>query len=156
MRVSGCAARAATMSRGDAPREALFSECRDHLANLRLARSREPCGNRFAARRIHAHVERAVRPEAETACGVVELRRRDAEVEQDAAHGPARNELRHARGDIGKRRADERKPHFVGKTAVAGLDGRRVAVEREHAPFGTECPEDECRVTAAPERRIYV
>ena len=100
--------------------------------------------------------KRAVRPEAETACGVVELRRGDAEVEQDAAHGPARNEPRHARGDIGKRRADERKPHFVGKTAVAGLDGRRVAVEREHAPFGTECPEDECRVTAAPERRIYV
>ena len=142
--------------RGDAPRETLFPEFRDHLANLRLARSREPCGNRFAARRVHAHVERAVRPEAETTCGVVELRRRDAEVEQDAAHGPARNELRHARGDIGKRRADERKPHFVGKTAVAGLDGRRVAVEREHAPFGTECPEDECRVTAAPERRIYV
>ena len=141
---------------GDPPREALLPERRDHLANLRLARSREPCGNRFAARRVHAHVERAVRPEAETTCGVVELRRRDAEVEQDAAHGPARNELRHARGDIGKRRADERKPHFVGKTAVAGLDGRRVAVEREHAPFGTECPEDECRVPAAPERRIYV
>ena len=70
--------------------------------------------------------------------------------------GRPRNELRHARGDIGKRRADERKPHFVGKTAVAGLDGRRVAVEREHAPFGTECPEDECRVPAAPERRIDI
>ena len=95
-------------------------------------------------------------PEAETTCRVVELRRRDAEVEQDAAHGRPGTSPRHARGDIGKRRADERKPHFVGKTAVAGLDGRRVAVEREHAPFGAECPEDECRVTAAPERRIYV
>src|SRR4029079_15192083 len=91
-----------------------------------------------------------------TTRGVVELRRRNAEVEQDAAHGPALRELRHARGDIGKRRADERKPHFVGKTAVAGLDGRRVPVEREHATFGTECPEDECRVSAAPERRIDV
>ncbi len=142
--------------RGNASRETLLPQGRDHLANLRLARSREPCGNRFAARRVHAHVERAVRPETETTCRVVELRRRDAEVEQNAAHGPARNELLHARGDIGKRRTDERKPHFVGKTAVAGLDGRRIAVEREHAPFGAECPEDECRVTAAPERRIYV
>src|ERR1700752_4969015 len=63
---------------------------------------------------------------------------------------------RHERGEIGKRRMEERKPHFVGKTVAAGRDGLRIPVEREHAAFGTERPENECRMTAAPERRIDI
>ena len=61
---------------------------------------------------------------------------------------------RHERGEIGKRRVQERKPHFVGKTVAAGRDGLRIPVEREHAAFGADRPEYECRMTAAPERRI--
>jgi hypothetical protein len=63
---------------------------------------------------------------------------------------------RHERGEIGKRRMDERKPHFVGKTLVAGLDGLRVPVDREHAAFPTQGLEDLCRMTAAPKRRIDI
>ena len=66
VRVRGWLERLATMSAAMRRAKRSSPECRDHLANLRLARSREPCGNRFAARRVHAHVERAVRPEAET------------------------------------------------------------------------------------------
>jgi hypothetical protein len=62
----------------------------------------------------------------------------------------------HARGDIGKRRVDERKPHFVGKALTPGRDGRRVPVEREHAAFSTQGLEYECRMAAAPERRIDI
>ena len=42
------------------------------------------------------------------------------------------------RGDVGKRRVHERKPHFVGKTLAAGRDGLRIAVDREHAAFSTQ------------------
>ena len=33
---------------------------------------------------------------------------------------------------------DERKPHFVGKTAAAGRNGLRIPIEREHAAFSTQ------------------
>ena len=62
----------------------------------------------------------------------------------------------HARGEIGKRRVDERKPHFVGKTAAAGLDGLRIPIDREHAAFSTQGLEYECRMAATPERRIDI
>ncbi len=64
--------------------------------------------------------------------------------------------LRHERGEIGKRRMDERKPHFVGKALATGRDGLRVPVDREHAAFSTQGLENECRMTAAPERRIDI
>jgi len=51
---------------------------------------------------------------------------------------------------------DERKPHFVGKTLLPGRDGLRIPVERQHAAFGAQCLENECRVTAAPECRIDI
>ena len=58
----------------DAAREALFSECGDHLANLVDARPSEPGRDRLAACRVHAHIERTVGAEAEAAGRVVELR----------------------------------------------------------------------------------
>ena len=63
---------------------------------------------------------------------------------------------RHERGEIGKRRMEERKPHFVGKALAAGRDGFRVPVDREHATFPTHGLEDLCRMTAAPKRRIDI
>jgi hypothetical protein len=63
---------------------------------------------------------------------------------------------RHERGEIGKRRMDERKPHFVGKALPAGRDGLRIPVDREHAAFSTQGLENGCRMTAAPERRIDI
>jgi hypothetical protein len=63
---------------------------------------------------------------------------------------------RHERPKIGKRRVDERKPHFVGKADAAGLDGLWVAVEREQAAFSTQGLEYPCCVAAAPERRVDI
>ncbi len=62
----------------------------------------------------------------------------------------------HECAELGKRRMDERKPHFVGKAAAAGLDGLRVPVEREQAAFSTQGLEYECRMAATPERRIDI
>ena len=63
---------------------------------------------------------------------------------------------RHERGEIGKRRMEERKPHFVGKALTTGRDCLRIPVDREHAAFPTQGLEDLCRMTAAPKRRIDI
>jgi len=44
---------------------------------------------------------------------------------------------RHERPKLGKRRVDERKPHFVGKAQASGRNGLRILVEREHATLST-------------------
>jgi len=94
--------------------------------------------NGFAPRRVHAHVERAVGSEAETALWIVELRRGHAEVEEHAAAGALVRMCRHERAEVGKRRVHERKPHFVGKTLPAGRDGLRIPIECQHAAFSTQ------------------
>ena len=72
--MSGVVERAFTIAFSDSPSETFFSEGGDHFAYLVDARASEPCRYGLAACRIHTHVERAVRPEAETASWVVELR----------------------------------------------------------------------------------
>ena len=63
---------------------------------------------------------------------------------------------RHERGEIGKRRMLERKPHFVGKAPAAGRNGLRIPIEREQAAFSTQGLEYECRMTTTPKRRIDI
>src|SRR5262245_4818508 len=51
---------------------------------------------------------------------------------------------------------EERKPHFVGKALLTRCDGRRIAVEREHAAFSNQGLEKASRLPATPERRIDI
>ena len=61
--------------RSDAARKSFFSECCNHFANLVDARPSEPGRDRLAACRVHTHIDRTVRAEAEAAGRVIELRR---------------------------------------------------------------------------------
>ena len=56
----------------------------DDLRQFGRGCARDECGRAFAVRRVHSHVERAVVAIRETAHRLVELRRRHAEIEQDA------------------------------------------------------------------------
>ena len=141
---------------GHAPRETFLAEGGDHLAYLVDARPSEPCRDGFAARRVHTHIDRAVSAETEAAPRIIELRRGNAEIEE---HAPARAIVSvcvHERAEVRKRRVHERKPHFVGKAAAAGLNGLRIPVEREQAAFPTQGLENECGMAAAPKRRIDI
>ena len=106
---------------------------------------------------VHAHVERAVEAEAEAALGVVDLRRRDAEVEQHAV------DLRDA--ERGERRRHRRERGVVDREARIGGErgvGRgagdrlRVAVERDQAALRRQPLEDRARVAAAAERAVDI
>src|SRR5581483_10904087 len=119
-------------------------------------RASEPGCDGLAACRVHAHVERAIRPEAETARRIVELGGGDAEVEEHAEAWTPVRMCGHKRREIGKWRMDERKPHFVGKALAASRNGLRILVDREHTALSTQGREKACRVAAAPERRIDI
>ena len=69
----------------DLLRVALLAELADQRRRASCSsRSRHQIERGRAARRVHPHVERAFPGEREPAVGVIELRRRDAEVEQEA------------------------------------------------------------------------
>ena len=59
---------------GDAAREAFLPEGGDHAAHFLARGPGQPVTDGFAALRVHAHVERSVLLETETARRIVELR----------------------------------------------------------------------------------
>src|SRR5688572_15222102 len=85
---------------GDAPCESFLTQCCDHFSNLVDARAIEPGRDRFAASRIHAHVERTFRAEGEAALRRIELWRRDTQVEEHAAAWPSLRMCRHERTKV--------------------------------------------------------
>ncbi len=58
----------------DASGEAFLSEAADHVADLVAVGAGEPGGCALTALRVHAHVERTVVLETETAGGFIKLR----------------------------------------------------------------------------------
>ena len=54
------------------------------MTDVALLGLSEPLSGGHPARGIHAHVERTVKAEGKAACGVIDLRRRNAYVEKDA------------------------------------------------------------------------
>jgi hypothetical protein len=88
---ASCAVRVigALLARGDQAardlaRQLLLAVGPQHVADLALVGARQPLRRALAGLVVHAHVERAVVAEGETALGFVELRRGHAEVEQHA------------------------------------------------------------------------
>ena len=102
---------------------------------------------------LHAHVEGRVEAQREAARRLVELHRRNADVEHDAVHGVDAETL----GDlveIAEARLDELKPP-AGRSGErgAGPNGRRVAIERDHARAAVE---QRARIAAGAERAVDV
>ncbi len=129
---------------------------RDHLAHLVDARPGEPCSSRLTTCRVHAHIERTIGPEAESALGLIELRGRYAKVKEHAGAWASLRIRRHESRELRKRRVLEREAQLAGEAPAARRDGLRIAVKREHAAFSTQGLENACRVAAAPERCIDI
>jgi hypothetical protein len=103
---------------------------------LCLVDRREQLGGRDAGGRVHPHVDGAGHAEREATLGLVELRRRDAEIGEHAI------DLRQAA--LGQHPRQPREVGVHGLEAVAEAcealpgrrQGRRVAVEPDHAALG--------------------
>ena len=64
----------------------LFTIISDYLANLFFAGLGQPLRGGLAARGIHPHIQRRIVAEAEAAFGIVDLRRRHAQIKQRTVH----------------------------------------------------------------------
>ena len=88
--------------------EALFTEIRKHLGNFLNRCSGKPLRCGFAAARVHAHIEGPLEAEGKTAGGIVNLRRRYADVEKDPID-LSNTEISQTFFHSGKRRMDNLK-----------------------------------------------
>jgi len=140
----------------DSVREALFTQGCDHVTYLRNASVRKPHGYGLAARRVHAHIERTVFAEAEAARGLVELRRSDAQIEQDSIAMRTRSLRAHKRAEFGELTMHKMQSSLARKTCAPGRDGLRIAIDRNELSFRPKRLEDARAVTTASECRVDV
>ena len=115
----------------DPARSALLAEMKQNVGDRRFIFVAQDVGCRTAAS-SHAHVERRIEAQREAARRLVELHRRNADVEHDAVHSLSAEPF----GDqveFAKARFHKRKP-AAGRSLkrFAGPNSRRVAIERDH------------------------
>src|SRR5580693_2624707 len=129
----------------------LFAQCRDDEPELALTGARDDVG---CARAVasHAHVERSVEAKRKAARGIVDLHRRDADVEYDTV------DLGHAADDsfqIGEPVLDQIEP-ALRRLDQAGALGDRALVAIDADDAGAGRRQDRLRIAAGAEGRIDV
>src|SRR5690606_36586064 len=123
---------------------------------LVLRNAGEPLGGRLAAGRIHAHVERPFAREGKTALGVVELRRRYAEIEQHAAELGAGEPGTHDRLEVLEPRMHDREARIGAESSTPRSYRFRILVQREQTPLSAKPCENFSAVPSAAERGVDV
>src|SRR5690606_13634763 len=113
----------------------------DHVADLIGRRARDPVGGAFAPRRIHAHVERTICLEAESPRGVVKLRRRHAEVEENPCTLTSVAMCRDQWCERAERSADHHHARLLFEARASGGDGFWIAIDREQPVVRTKALE---------------
>ena len=137
----------------DAPALLLLAEREQHVGDLAFAGPADPLGRAFAPGGVHAHVERTIILETEPALRLVDLWRRNAQIEQHAV------ESRRGRVPVGQRR-ETVVP--VGDTRIARSpfgrdpDRFRVLVHHQQTTVRTQSREDLARMPATSEGAVEV
>ena len=136
----------------DPARGALLAEMKQNVGDRRLVLVAQDVGGRTAAA-SHAHIEGRVEAQREAARRLVELHRRNADVEHDAVHRVDAEAL----GDLvelAKARLHKLEPP-AGRSLerFAGPNGRGVAIERDHARAAVK---KRARVAAGAERAVDI
>ena len=138
---------------GNAPTVALLAQTPQHVGDRLLVGMRQKIGHAFPLGGIHAHVQRRIGHEAEAAFGLVQLRRRHAQIQQDAIQAGGSLVPLGQAGKIGMPDAD---PRIVGKFCLRHRDRLRIAIHQQQAAVRTQSRQHGARVTAATERAIQI
>src|SRR5690606_8130044 len=102
--------------------EALLAVLVQHGGDIRLVGTIDPVGSALAGGGIHAHVQRAIVEETEAATRVIQLRRGDAQVQQDAVHLPQQATGLQLVGHLGKRALYNDKAAVFGRQLISDPD----------------------------------
>ncbi len=102
---------------------------------------------------VHPHIQRPVSAEAEAALGLIELRRRHTQIEQQPIGLRHALLVQHPR-KLGEWRVLDHKTRIVN--LGRGFDGLRIAVDRNQPPGGRQPPQNFPAVSATPESRVEV
>src|SRR2546427_675646 len=135
-----------------APRMKFFTIAAEPLPDLGLVRLFEPLERAWALRRVHAHVERSVRPEAEAAPRVVELRRGHAQIEQHPID-TARAQRVERRLQFAEARMDRDKARVAYLTR--SRDRFPIPVHPDQPASGPQPLQNQPAVTASAESPVH-
>ena len=130
-----------------------FAIATQHVGDFAFAGAAEPVRRGHVAALVHAHVEGTVAAEAEAPRGIVELRRRDADIEQDSRGTLAGGQVLPHFAEAG--------PHGLhaaigARERVGGAECIRVGIEADEPRVRVERVEQPACVSAAAERAVNV
>ena len=140
----------------DAPGARLLAVFAQHAFQLGFVDAMEPLRDARAAAAIHAHVERARAREAEATIRLVELERRDAEIEEDTVDRVPADGLENF-ADVRVRAGADRRARAEARETTRGALARGlVPVDTEELAVRRGRVEDRFRVSRAAERAVDV
>src|SRR5690606_23876430 len=131
------------------------AETAEHVGDLPCRRPCQPGGGGLAGGGIESHVQRPLPAEPEAA-RPLELRRRNAEVEEDAVCAPRDAALCGGGPDAREGAVADLEARVVAEALPRRGHRFRVLVEGEKAPVRPQPLEDGRTVSAAPERAVDV
>ena len=139
-----------------ASRETLLAIAVDHIRNFQLGGLCKPLRRADAFLRIHPHVQRAVLHETEPALCIIQLRRRDAEIQQYTTHPARQTALLHHFTQIREGALHDLETPVRTKALLRHTHGRRVLVECQQTALRAQLLKDPLRVTSTPEGAIDI
>ena len=105
---------------------------------------------------VHAHIEGAVVEEAEATLGVIQLRRGNAEIEQDAIDSAGQTTLGKLARHLGETALHNDKAAVFGRQRLPGGNRLRILVEPEEATSRAEVLQNQPTVSTASEGAIQI
>ena len=114
----------------------------------------QPVRGRFTRRRIHAHIERTFLLKAEATGGVIELRRRDPEIEKNAVR-LSYPDRRQQFGESGKRSVAHYDTIVSNRQRPGHRYRFRVTVNDDEASVRSQMLKERAGMATAPKGRIH-
>ena len=136
----------------------LFAVAPDQVGQLALREGIHQIARRNALLRIEAHVERALVTEGEPAFRLIELERRQPEIEQDAVerHDSSLSGNGGEIGEVGADRDEALGDGWVLSQRTCAVDRGGIGVEGENGPVRRRSLEQRPGMTAAAEGAVQV
>ena len=131
----------------------VFLENRCHFV---LFSHTQPLRRTLPARPVHAHVERTVVHKTETPVRLIQLRRRNPQVQQDSINLLQQTLLLGVRQHLREAAVHHGKTRITAKTLARRLYRGLVLIKTDQAALLAKLLKDQSTVTAAPEGAIYI
>ncbi len=139
---------------GNPTRLALIAIAIQHIGNILLVGPGQPLRNTFTLSWVHAHIQRPITQKAEATTGIVQLRRRHTQIQQQAING-ATHLVYHIRQAVKAAGHDLETAIFRCQLLTRG-NGLGITIDTGKAPLCVQLFQQCTAVATSPKGAIHI